>query len=100
MGKTVEAQVSGGNIVLIYWSLYTTYVLKSGKFVRHYYGHTKDLVNRLKRHNQGKVRSTKAFLPWKVVYTEEFQTKSEAYQREMFFKSIEGYQFLKSKGII
>ena len=58
------------------------------------------MVYRLKRHNRGKVRSTKAYIPWKVVYTEEFQTKSEAYQREMFFKSIDGYQFLKSKGII
>ena len=58
------------------------------------------MVYRLKRHNQGKVRSTKAYIPWKVVYTEEYQTKSEAYQREMFFKSIDGYQFLKLKGII
>lgn len=56
--------------------------------------------SRLKRHNQGKVRSTKAYIPWAVIYTEQFKTKSEAYQREMFFKSIDGYQFLKSINVI
>ena len=80
--------------------MYTTYILKSIKFGNNYYGHTKDMSNRLKRHNQGKVRSTKAYKPWKVIYTEEFETKSEAYQREMFFKSIDGYQYLKSIKVI
>jgi len=67
---------------------------------RHYYGHTSDMEKRLNRHNQGKVKSTKAYKPWKVIYTEEFSTKSEAYQREMFFKSIEGYKYLTRKGVI
>lgn len=80
--------------------MYTTYILKSLKFDKHYYGHTVNMTNRLKRHNQGKVKSTKAYLPWEVIYTEEFETKSEAYKREMFFKSIDGYQFLKSIDVI
>jgi putative endonuclease len=58
------------------------------------------MEKRLKRHNQGKVKSTKAYKPWKVIYTEEFSTKSEAFQREMFFKSIEGYKYLTRKGVI
>jgi len=80
--------------------LYCAYVLKSVIHKRHYYGHTIDLENRLEKHNTGKVRSTKAYRPWKVIYTEEFPTKSEAYQRELFFKSIDGYQYLKNKGVI
>lgn len=28
------------------------------------------------------------------------ESKSEAYKREMFFKSIDGYNFFKSEGII
>jgi putative endonuclease len=81
-------------------SLYYTYILKSELNQSHYYGHTSDLKNRLKRHNAGKVRSTKAYRPWNLIYSEEFATKSEAYQREQFFKSIDGYNFLKEKGII
>ena len=75
-------------------------MLKSIKFDRRYYGYTKNMVKRLKRHNQGKVRSTKAYTHWEVICTEEFKTKSEAYKREMFFKSIDEYQFLKSIHVI
>ncbi len=66
----------------------------------HYYGHTKDLNERLNRHNLGKSRYTKGKGPWKVIYMEAFDTKSEAYKRELFFKSIEGHKYLKEKGII
>lgn len=80
--------------------MFCTYILKSQVVDRHYYGHTKDIDKRLKAHNAGKVRSTKAFRPWTVIYQEYFDTKSEAYKREMFFKSIDGYNFLKEKNII
>jgi putative endonuclease len=80
--------------------MFYTYILKSKLHGTHYYGHTKDLENRLKIHNGGKVRSTKSKRPWEIIYVEEFPTKSEAYRRELFFKSIDGYNFLKNKGII
>ena len=60
----------------------------------------KNLEFRLKRHNGGFVRSTKSKRPWTIHYTESFETKSEAYRRELFFKTIEGYNWLKHKGII
>jgi putative endonuclease len=75
------------------------YILRSEKVKKHYYGHSKDLDNRIKKHNQGKVRSTKFGRPWKLIYSEPFDTKSEAYCRELFFKSIEGYRYLKGEGI-
>lgn len=80
--------------------MFVTYILVSEKDGSYYYGHTKDLEKRLKSHNKGKVRSTKSKRPWKIHFTEEFQTKSEAYKREMFFKSIDGYNFLRNSGII
>ena len=80
--------------------MFFTYVLRSEKDNTHYYGHTKNLDIRLSNHNSGKVRYTKSRRPWKVIYSEEYETKSEAYRRELFFKSIEGYQFLKEKKII
>ena len=79
---------------------YTVYILRSEKTGKHYYGHSQDVQARLNAHNRGKVRSTKGHKPWEVVYTESFETRSEAYKREMFYKSIDGYNFLKSKGII
>lgn len=58
------------------------------------------MEERLDQHNRGRVRSTKAYRPLELIHKEKFKTKSEAFQREMFFKSIDGYQCLKSKGII
>jgi len=80
--------------------MFYSYILISEKTSRHYYGHCEDLEIRLKRHNAGKVRSTKAYLPWKIQYFEEFPTRAEAAKREKFYKSINGYQWLQSAGII
>ena len=80
--------------------MFFTYILKSSKTNKYYYGHTHNLEQRLIVHNRKKVRFTKAFVPWTVHYFESFETKSEAYKRELFFKSIDGYVFLKNKNII
>ena len=80
--------------------MYYTYILKSLKDGKHYYGHTSDLQVRLKIHNLGKVRSTKSRIPFELVYFEEYETKSEASKREYFFKSIDGYTWLKKNKII
>jgi len=80
--------------------MFFAYILKSEVDGTHYYGHSKDLEIRLKRHNGGFVRSTKSKKPWSLLYSEQFESKSEAYKREMFFKSIEGYRFLKKQRII
>ncbi|MFZ9981924.1 MAG: GIY-YIG nuclease family protein [Cyclobacteriaceae bacterium] len=79
--------------------MFYVYILQSEKTRTFYYGHTSDLDNRLKKHNEGKVKYTKSRRPWILIYSESFVTKSEAYKRELFFKSIEGYNFLKSKGL-
>ena len=80
--------------------MFFTYILKSLKDNSHYYGHSKDIGSRLKTHNSGKVRSTKGKRPWMIHYEETFEMKSEAYRRELFFKSIDGYNFLKKRNII
>jgi len=54
----------------------------------------------LKTHNSGKSRYTKGRRPWKIHYFEEYSTRSEAVQREKFFKSIDGFNFLKERKII
>ena len=78
---------------------YITYILFSQSHQRYYYGATKDLMQRLKLHNNLKVKSTKSYVPWKLHYWEEFETSHEAFAREKFFKSIDGYRWLKGQGI-
>jgi putative endonuclease len=80
--------------------MFYTYILKSLKDGRFYYGSTSDLEKRLKYHNSGQVKSTKGRRPLVLHYQETFETKQEAIRREMFFKTIDGYNFLKSEGVI
>ena len=80
--------------------MYYTYILKSLKSGKFYFGHSENLSERLKIHNKGKVTYTRPFRPWVIHYFEEFDSRSEAYRRELFFKSKEGRQWLKENGII
>jgi putative endonuclease len=75
--------------------MFYAYILKSIKNGIHYYGSTKNLESRLKEHNYGHVRSTKAHRPLTIHYYESFESKHEALKRELFFKSIEGYKWLR-----
>ena len=79
---------------------YYTYILKSEINNRRYFGSCEDLELRLKLHNGGKVKSSKPHIPYKILYFEIHATRSEAFRREHFFKSVEGYKYLKEKGII
>jgi putative endonuclease len=66
---------------------YYVYILKSLKDGSYYVGSTNNLENRLKRHNEGRVASTKSRRFWKLVYSEEHPTRSSAAKREMEIKS-------------
>ena len=79
--------------------MFFAYIIQSETDQTYYYGHSKNLEERLRSHNQGKVRSTKAKRPWNLHYHEVFKSKSEACKREQFFKSIEGYRWLKEQRI-
>ena len=58
---------------------------------------TSDIQNRLKEHNTGKQKSTKAYRPWKLLYLEEFSSRVEARNREKYFKSGVGREYLNEK---
>ncbi|WP_081819404.1 GIY-YIG nuclease family protein [Maribacter sp. Hel_I_7] len=51
------------------------YVLYSDVLKRFYVGMTDDLENRLVIHNFSKVKSTKPYVPWRIVHTEEYNNK-------------------------
>jgi putative endonuclease len=63
------------------------YILYSSRADRYYIGQTDHLDVRLQRHNRGLVRSTKAYLPWELKYTEVYATRSEAVRREREIKA-------------
>lgn len=80
--------------------MYYTYILKSLKDNKYYYGSCQDLTLRLQQHNSQKVKSTKSRIPLIIHYFEQYDTRSEAQKREYFFKTIDGYIWLKSNSII
>jgi putative endonuclease len=76
---------------------YTVYVLYSERFNKHYVGFTSDLEARIKSHNELSTKGyTKKNRPWKLIYTEEYESKKAAMQREKFLKSGKGREFIKS----
>ena len=61
-----------------------------------YTGYTTDLQHRVMVHSQGKAsKCTRAKLPVKLVYFEEFATKEEAQSREWHIKHLTRAQKLK-----
>jgi putative endonuclease len=56
---------------------------------------TSDLRKRVGRHNEGRERTTRPYKPFKVIYTEQLESRVEARKREKFLKSGSGKEFLK-----
>ena len=75
--------------------MWFVYILNSKTFDRFYIGLTSNLENRLNSHNSKKVKSTKPFVPWKMIYFEEFETRTDARKREKYFKSSAGRRWRK-----
>jgi len=66
---------------------YYFYILYSKQRDSYYIGHTGDLSGRLRRHNSTHKGFTGADNDWEVVYTELYETKTDAYRREREVKS-------------
>ena len=75
--------------------LYYAYVLLSNKDGLMYTGYTKDIVNRLMVHNNGKVPSTKLRTPLKLIYWEGCLHQQDATRREKYLKSGNGKIYKK-----
>ncbi len=78
---------------------YYVYVLRSLKDGRRYIGSTGNLERRLSEHDRGLVKSTRHRRPLELVYHEVFDSKEEAQERERFFKSGKGREYLQQLGI-
>ncbi|MBZ0204048.1 MAG: GIY-YIG nuclease family protein [Ignavibacteria bacterium] len=72
-----------------------TYIIKSKIIKRYYIGTCSNLELRLNRHNSGNSRSTKGYIPWEIVYSEEFENKSDAIKRENYQKRQKSVEFIE-----
>jgi putative endonuclease len=72
------------------------YIIKSKKNGRIYVGSTEDVSLRLEQHNKGDSKSTKSYVPWELIRSEEYSDKTLALKREKFFKSGKGRRALKN----
>lgn len=73
---------TGGTFTFMFY----VYVLKSKLNGDIYVGFTKDLRNRLKLHNSKRVKSTKGYVSWILIYYEAYASKSDAIRREKELK--------------
>jgi len=60
-----------------------------------YVGITADLDARIARHNSGRERTTKPYLPYELIYVEECKNRLEARLREKYWKSGIGKEQLR-----
>jgi putative endonuclease len=75
--------------------LFTVYILFSASKSQYYSGHTSDLARRLIEHNSGKTTSTKTGKPWRLIWTAEVATRTEAVMLEIRIKKRGANRFLE-----
>lgn len=68
--------------------MYYVYLIESKKNGRYYIGQTNNLEERIKRHNEGRNISTKAYRSWEIKYWKDFKTRSEAIKVENKLKQL------------
>ncbi len=94
LGQGADARVGQGAGGFAMFYVYIIQSLKDGKL---YTGFTSNIEKRIRAHNQGEVKSTRNRRPFKLVYQEEYKSKTEALKREKFLKSFKGGKTVKSK---
>ncbi len=75
--------------------MFYAYVIKSLSHEFYYKGHCEDLEERIKQHNLGMTVSIRPYIPFVLVYKEEFDSREKAIAREKYFKTAAGRRFLK-----
>ena len=83
-------------LFLYLYSMYAMYILYSAKLDKYYVGSTNDIEKRLERHNRGHSSYTRNGIPWKVVYSETYPTRSEAYCREQHIKEMKSRKYIEA----
>jgi predicted GIY-YIG superfamily endonuclease len=77
--------------------MFYTYILRNKITKRYYVGFTPDLKKRLKKHQTGKVLSTKSNLNYKLEWYCAFKTQKQALDFERYLKTGSGIAFMKKR---
>ncbi|NLK16481.1 MAG: GIY-YIG nuclease family protein [Bacteroidales bacterium] len=75
--------------------MFYMYIIQSEKTGKYYIGSCEDINSRLKKHNYGATPSTKPGIPWKLVYKEEYRTRTEALKREREVKKKKSRKYIE-----
>ena len=65
---------------------YYVYLLYSEKYGKFYIGYTENMQIRIGQHNNEESYWTKRYIPWRVIYFEEYRSKVDALNREKQLK--------------
>ena len=84
--RPVRKKALAYTLGLFAFMAFYVYIIQSEKDGRFYKGFSENPVIRLCQHNAGETASTMHLCPWKLVYVEEFHSKSEALIREKNLK--------------
>ena len=76
--------------------MFTVYAIKSITHNYIYVGMTSDLIKRLDWHNNGYEKTTKPYRPFELIFSEVLETRIEGREREKYFKSGIGKDFLRN----
>ena len=78
--------------------MFFVYILKSKLDNSFYIGFAENLKERLEKHNQGLVKSTKNLRPLELIYYEAYKSKEDALIREKRLKHFaKGFSSLKGR---
>jgi putative endonuclease len=79
--------------------MFYTYALISAKNGKFYFGHTKNLERRILEHNTKGEKKRFACVngPWELIFSEEFNTRSEAMKYEKFLKNGRGREYIRRR---
>ncbi len=75
--------------------MFTTYIIYSGTLNKFYTGHTSDINKRLNDHNSGISKFTSKAKDWRLRYTENFSTRTEAKNRENEIKKKKSRKYIE-----
>jgi putative endonuclease len=76
------------------WSVYALRSINR-KYI--YVGMSSDVPRRIKQHNEGHERTTRAYRPFRLIFSETLPNRLAARDKEKWLKSGIGKEFLKSQ---
>jgi putative endonuclease len=75
--------------------MYYLYIIQNNINQSYYIGHTRNIGERVKRHNEGRSKYTAQKGSWRMIYQEIFQTRGEAMKREKEIKEKKSKKYIE-----